>query len=1071
MNEKDVIQRFVKAKKLFSSYAVLIMLCVFSKSFAQNSDGKISGVILDEAKGETVLGASLFVEETKKSAISDQNGEFTIEAKKGQTITVSYIGYVTQKVKVTGNKLTIILKEDVSNLKEVVVIGYGKVHRKDVTGAISSITGDELRKTQPVTFDQALQGKVAGVVVQQTSGQPGGGVNIQIRGMSSFGSGSPLYVIDGVIIGQSFAGENGTNPLATINPADIESVDVLKDASATAIYGSQATNGVIVVTTKRGKEGRSKISYEFTTGFQELVRQYPTMNLKEYAQLINERAAVWGFDERPEFANPEYLGEGTNWQSELFRRAPTSNHVLTLSGGNDKTQYLLSGSYFNQEGIALGSKFSRASVRINLDNKTTSWLKIGTSLQLTHIDENVNATGSSVIREALSQTVDIPVRNPDGSFAGEESSEGWIAKRVNPVALALVDKNNPKRNQMFGNFYADIAFTKDLSFRNEISGNFTFKTEDRFYPTYQFGLAERVINEAFYSYNQDYFTTFRSFFTYAKVFKSKYNINILAGHEAQLSQSENVSAGRRNFISNDVTNISSGDLQTATNSGVRSDSAQESYFGRLNFIYNDKYLFTANVRADGSSKFAPDNRWVTTYSGAFAWKMNNENFLKNSKIVNELKLRTGYGLTNNQNIRNNAYLSTLSSMPTALSGISQLTTNLGNPNVEWEKTKYSNIGLDARLFGWKLGFSIDVYNRLTDGLLMQIPLPLYSGITVDYNVGSIISPYINIGKVRNRGIDFHINSTNIKTKDFSWDTNFTLSHNKNKVLKLNTDGASLTAKFGSDIVTRTVVGGSIGDFYGYVIDGVFAKSSDFFDPNADNTEVHSHGMPTNSDGTLLPVRPTSGGVWYGDMKFKDLNGDGVINEKDQKKLGSPIPDFQLGLGNSFSYKGFDLNIFFSSNDGNEVINTMRINGENPLTNYGYLKALKDHAVVALDPNASDSDPNNPNNWYVTNPNTTIIGLKNNDSNRNNRFSDKYVEDGSFIRCKNITLGYRFPEKLIQKIHMSSLRVYANVTNAFLITKYKGLDPEVGSWNPLLAGVDNGFYPQPRIFTLGVNLGL
>lgn len=1070
MNEKHVIQRFVKAKKLFSSYAVLVMLCSFGVVSAQENNGKISGVIVEETNGQSVLGANLLIEETKKSAISDLDGKFTIEAKTGETLVVTSIGFETQRIKVTeGKKITIRLKDDVTLLKDVVVIGYGKTQRKDVTGAISSITGDELRKTQPVTFDQALQGKVAGVVVQQTSGQPGGGVNIQIRGLSSFGSGSPLYVIDGVIIGQSFGGENGTNPLATISPSDIESVDVLKDASATAIYGSQATNGVIVVTTKRGKEGAPKISYEFTTGFQELIKQYPTMNLKEYAQLINERAAVWGFDDRPEFANPEYLGEGTNWQKELFRRAPTSNHVLTLSGGNDKTQYLLSGSYFNQEGIALGSKFSRASIRLNLDNKTTSWLKIGTSLQLTHIDENVNTTGSSVIKAALSQTVDIPVRNADGSFAGEESSEGWIAKQVNPVALALVDKNNPKRNQMFGNFYADIAFTKDLSFRNEVSGNFTFKTEDRFYPTYTFGLAERVTNEAYYSYRQDYYTTFRSFFTYAKVFKNKYNVNILAGHEVQLSQNEDVSAGRRNFISNDITNISSGDLQTATNGGVRGDSAQESYFGRLNFIYNDKYLFTANVRTDGSSKFAPDNRWVATYSGAFAWKLNNENFLKNSKIVNELKLRTGYGLTNNQNIRNNAYLSTLASVPTALSGISQLTTNLGNPGVEWEKTEYSNIGLDARLFGWKLGFSIDVYNRLTDGLLMQIPLPLYSGTTVEYNPGAINAPYVNIGKVRNRGIDLHVNSTNIKTKDFSWSTDFTLSHNKNKVLKLNTDGASLTAKYGNDIVTRTVVGGSIGDFYGYQIDGVFATASDFFDPNAESTEIRSHGMPTNSDGTLLPVRPTSGGVWYGDLKFKDLNGDGVITEKDQKKLGSPIPDFQLGLGNSFSYKGFDLNIFFSANVGNEVINGIRINGENPLTNNGYLKALKDHAVLALvNPNGSASDVDNV---YVTNPNTTIIGLKNNDSNRNNRFSDKYVEDGSFIRCKNITLGYRFPEKLIQKINMSSLRVYANVSNAFIITKYKGMDPEVGSWNPLLAGVDNGFYPQPRIFTLGVNLGL
>ncbi|UUF12462.1 MULTISPECIES: SusC/RagA family TonB-linked outer membrane protein [Flavobacterium] len=1054
MNEKDVIQRFVKAKKLFKNYALLLMLCSFSLASAQNSDEKITGVVADP-NGQPLFGVTVLLKGTSNAVSTDLDGSFSIKAKIGEVLVLSYIGFIKQELKITNNKLTVRLKEDVKALNEVVVIGYGKAKRGDLTGSISSISGNELRKTQPVTFDQALQGKVAGVVVQQTSGQPGGGVNIQIRGLSSFGSSSPLYVIDGVIIGQSYDGANGTNPLATISPSDIESVDVLKDASATAIYGSQATNGVIVITTKRGREGLPKISYEFSTGVQELIKQYPTMNLREYAKFINDRAAVWGFDNRPEFANPQYLGEGTNWQDELFRQAPVKNHVLTLSGGNDKTQYLLSGSYFNQEGIALGSEFGRASVRLNLDNQTTNWLKIGTSLQLTHIDENVNSTGSSVISEALSQTPDIPVRNADGSYAGEESNEGWIAKRVNPYALALVNKNEAKRNQFFGNLYIDIAFTKDLSFKNELSGNFAYKTEDKFFPTYKFGLAERLTNEAFYSYSQDYYTTFRSYLTYAKVFKSKYNVNILAGHEAQLSQFENVSAGRKNFISNNVTNIGSGDMETATNGGSKGDSAQESFFGRVNFIYDDKYLFTINGRADGSSKFASDNRWVTTYSGAFGWKLNNENFLKGSKIVNELKLRVGYGLTNNQNVRNNAYLSTLETVSTGLSGISQLTSNLGNPVVEWEKTEYSNIGIDARLFGRKLDLSVDVYNRYTDGLLMQIPLPLYSGI----GNGGINSPYVNIGSVRNRGIDLHLNSTNITNKDFTWTTDFTLSHNKNEVLKLNTDGASLPGYLGSEVVSRTVVGGSIGDFYGYVTDGVFATAEDF----------KTHALPTNTDGTVLPITPNSGGVWYGDLKFKDLDGDGVITERDQKKLGSPIPDFQFGLGNSFTYKNFDLNIFFTANLGNEVVNGMRVNGDNPLTNNGFLTSLKDYAQLALiDPNGSASDINNV---YVTNPNTNIVGLKNNDSNRNNRFSDRYVENGSHIRCKNVTIGYRFPTALIQKIRMSSLRVYFNITNSYLITNYKGMDPEVGSWNPLQAGIDSGFYPQSRTFTFGLNLGL
>lgn len=1062
MNEKDVIQRFVKAKKLFNKYAFLVMLCSFGLASAQNSDVKITGVVLEDANSQPLFGVNVFLKGTKTGVNTDADGSFSITTKIGETLVLSYLGYASKEIKIVSNHLTIRLKEDRRALDEVVVIGYGKAKRKDLTGAISSISGDELRKTQPTTFDQALQGKVAGVVVQQTSGQPGGGVSVQIRGMSSFGNSSPLYVIDGVIIGNPSQGPGGTNPLATISPSDIESIDVLKDASATAIYGSQATNGVIVITTKRGKEGAPKISYEFSTGYQELIKQYPTMNLREYAKFINDRAAVWGYDERPEFANPQYLGKGTNWQDELFRKAPTSNHVLTLSGGNDRTQYLMSGSYFSQEGIAIGSKFTRASLRLNLDNKTTNWLKIGTSLQLSHVDEDINTTSSNVIEAALWQTPDIPVRNPDGSYAGEESNEGWINKRVNPYAIALINKNNLKRNQVFANLYAEIAFTKDLTFRNEVSGNFAFRTQDEYYPKYKFGLAEKLDNQAKYSYGQDYYTVFRSFLTYAKVFKSKYNFNVMVGHEAQLSQFENVNAERKGYVSDNVTNIGSGDAQTATNGGTIGDNALESYFGRLIFIYNDKYILTGNVRSDGSSKFSPDNRWVNTYSGAFAWKINNEGFLKDVKGINELKLRAGYGETNNQNIRNNAHLSLLGTVPTALSGSAQLTTALGNERVQWEKTQYSNVGLDVRLFNWKLNLTIDAYNRLTNDLLMQIPLPAYSGTTTDWTPG-IGSPFVNIGSVRNRGFDLHLNSTNITKGDFSWSSDFTLSRNKNKILKLNTDGASLTSMVydPEQIVSETKVGGSMGDFYGYKVDGgVFATASDF----------ENHALPATNDGVPLPVTPNAGGVWYGDLKFKDLNGDGIITEKDRTYLGSPIPDFQLGLGNTFKYKNFDLNIFFSASVGNEVVNEMRIRGEYPSTQFGFLKALEDHAVVALkDPNGSASDVNNV---YVTNPNTTIVGLRpTNTANQNQRFSDKYVENGSFIRCKNMTIGYTFPQELLKNIHINTLRVYASVNNAWLITKYSGMDPEVGSWNPLRAGIDNGFYPQARSFTIGLNLGL
>ncbi|SEN43568.1 TonB-linked outer membrane protein, SusC/RagA family [Chitinophaga rupis] len=1018
---------------------------------------KISGTILNQANATPVPGASVAVKGGNRFAITDEAGKFAIDASAGEVLLITMIGYLKKEVVIDkSTSIQVKLTENVSQLGDVVVIGYGKIRRPDVTGAISSVSGDEIRKTQPVTLDQALQGKVPGLVAQQISGQPGGAVSVQIRGLSSFGGSAPMYVIDGVIIGGTASLGAGVNPLAGINPSEIESVDVLKDASATAIYGSQATNGVVVITTKRGQVAPPSVSYEMYAGYQQIPKRLPVMNLREYAAFINERntGLGWGFDTRPEFVNPKYLGEGTDWQKELFRNAPMYNHTLTVSGGDVRTQYLLSGSYFNQEGIALGSDFRRVSLRLNLDNKTTSWLKIGTSLQLVNIKENVNSTSSNVIGTALSQTPDIAVKNEDGSWGGAYNPNGWVNSTVNPYAIALINKDQVKRNQLFGNAYAEIAFTRDLTLRNEGTVSFSMATEDRFNPSYTFGLVKNNINSASYNFSQSSFTVLRNYLTYSHLFVNKYNVNALLGHEAQLSTNENSSAGRTNFPSNSVQVISSGDPTTATNSGTKGQSAQESYFGRVNLGINDKYLFTANVRADGSSKFAPENRWVTTYSGAFAWKLNNENFLQGSKYVNELKLRLGYGLTNNQNIRDYAYTSTLATVATGLTGIAQLTQNVGNPYVQWEKTKYANVGLDGALFNWRINFSVDFYNRRTDGLVLQIPLPLYSGTAIGYAPGSLDAPYVNVGTVNNKGFDFRISATNIKSKSFSWKTDVTVSRNINEVLKLNTDGASLNRQY-----SKTVVGRSIGELYGYVIDGgVFATKEDF----------KTHALPTKN-GAPLPVGAAGGSIWYGDLKFKDFNGDGVINEQDQTFLGSPIPRYQIGLNNTFSYKNFDLNIFFTANTGNKVFNQLRVNGEYPGTSFGYLRALSNYAKLTLiDPNGSATDINNV---QVTNPDTRIPGIRNDNTNDNNRNSDKFVENGSFLRCKTISLGYTLPESLTAKANIKYVRVYFNVSNAFIITSYKGMDPEIGSWDPLSAGIDGGYYPQPRVFTIGANVKL
>jgi TonB-dependent starch-binding outer membrane protein SusC len=1049
------LAKTISLKKLVLLFGVFIV--ALSGQHANAQTEKISGTITNQRTNEPIRGATITVKKTRKVTVSDERGAFSIDAAPGNVLVITMTGFQPTEVVVgNNNTIKVMLTQVVVQLDDVVVIGYGQTKRKDVTGAISSITGEEMRKTQPVTIEQALQGKVPGLVVQQISGQPGGAVSVQIRGLSSFGGSAPLYVIDGVIIGGTATLGSGTNPLAGLNPSEIESIDVLKDASATAIYGSQATNGVIVITTKRGRVAAPSISYEVFTGVQQLPKRLPVMNLREYATFINERntGMGWGFDTRAELVNPKYLGEGTNWQKELFRNAPMMNHTLTISGGDSRTQYLLSGSYFKQEGIALGSDFRRVSARLNLDNKTTDWLKMGTSLQLVNINENVNSTNSNVIATALSQTPDIPVKNSDGSWGGAYNPNGWVNSTVNPYAIALINKDQPKRNQLFGNLYAEISFLKNFVLRNEATISFSMASEDIFNPSYKFGLVERTINSARFNYSQSSYTTLRNYITYSRLFKNKYNVNVLAGHEAQLSKGESSSASRTNFPSNNVQVISSGDPTTALNSGDKTQSAQESYFGRLNVTINDKYLLTGNIRADGSSKFAPDNRWVTTYSGAFAWKMNNENFLKEVKAVNELKLRLGYGLTNNQNVRDYAYTATLATVATGLSGISQLTQNVGNPYVQWEKTKYANIGLDGTFFQWRLNFSVDFYNRRTDGLLLQIPLPLYSGTAIGWSPGSLNAPYVNVGSVNNKGFDFRISSTNISAKNFTWRTDFTLSRNINEVIKLNTDGASLNGSY-----SKTVVGRSIGEFYGYIVDGgVFATAEDFA----------THALPAKN-GVVLPVGASGGSIWYGDLKFKDKNGDGIIDENDQYFLGSPIPKFQIGLNNSFSYKNFDLNIFFNANVGNKVFNQLRVNGEFPGTSFGYLRSLMNYAKLELiDPNGSATDINNVR---VTNPDTRIPGIRNDNTNDNNRFSDKFIEDGSFVRCKNITLGYKLPTRLLEKAHIKSLRFYLNVSNAFLITKYKGMDPEIGSWDPLNAGVDYGFYPQPRVFTLGANIQL
>ena len=1042
------------ARNLLSRLAILaVLLCTYGLASAQNSDLKVVGVVLDDAKGEPIPGVTILVKGTKQGTITDLNGEFTLNAKTGDILRISFLGYEQQDVTASSSKLTVRLKEDNKALNEVVVIGYGSVKRKDVTGSISSVKGDDLKKMQPVTVDQALQGKVPGLVVMQTSGQPGGGVSIQIRGLSSFSGGNPLYVIDGMIISSPANLGSGTNPLAGISTSDIESIDVLKDASATAIYGAQGTNGVIVITTKRGKIDAPTVSYEFSTGFQQLPKKVEVMNLQEYATYINSRnsALGWGFDTRPEFVNPQYLGKGTDWQSELFRNAPMTSHVLSVRGGDQRTQYMLSGSYESREGIATGSKFVRGSFDFNIDNRTTDWLKIGSSLKLASINENVSTSGSSVINTALRQTPDIAVKNTDGSWGGAYNPNGWVNPTYNPLALAYSNKDDITRYQLWGNAYGEINFLKDFVLRNQASLGYSNAMEEKFNPQISMGILTTDASNGSMEYTQSLDVTLTNILSYNHTFSGDYNCYAMFGHESKLLKGTGLNGYRSIYPSPQINALSSADPSTAKNGSRPSASSQESYFARFNLGVKDKYIATGTIRYDGSSNFAPENRWVLSYSGALAWKINNESFLKDIKSINELKLKIGYGLTNNQSIRGQAYTSTLATVLNGMTSIAEQLQNVANKDVKWEQTKSSNIGLNASMFNDRLNFNLEFYNKQTDGLLMQVPLPLYSGTAIGWSPGSIDAPYVNVGSVNNKGFDLSIGTTNIKSKDFTWRTDLTVSHNINKVTKLNAEGASLNGKY-----SKTIEGRSIGEFYGYVVEGVYSTKED----------LQNHARPAKN-GVKLPIGAGGGSIWYGDLMFKDLNGDGIIDEQDQTFLGSPIPTYQIGLNNTFNYKNFDLAIFFTANFGNKVFNQLKVDGTFPGTSFGYFKELNNYAQLALkDPSKSNTDIDNV---YVINSGTTIPGLRNDNTNDNRRFSDKYIEDGSFLRCKSIALGYSFPVSLLEKVHIKSLRAYVSVANAFIFTKYKGLDPEIGSWDPLNAGVDNGFYPQPRIYTFGINL--
>lgn len=1055
---------FLKWCKTFCCYRialVFVISCIVGMEFSYAEilqERTVTGIVTSGTDGEALIGVSVQVKERPQAGtITDFEGRYSLQVKSNETIVFSYIGFKPQEVKASKTVINVEMEEDSEILDEVVVVGYGTMKRSDLTGSVVSVGEDEIKQSIVTSLDQALQSKAAGVSVTQNSGTPGGGISVSIRGINSLNGNEPLYVIDGVAI----SGNNNSNSsvLSSINPSDVVSMEILKDASATAIYGSRASNGVVLITTKQGQAGKTRISYEGYYGLQQLPKKLGVMNLREYAEYQNLRAEVIGFGERAEFADISLLGEGTDWQGEIFQNASMHNHQLNISGGNDNVKYSISAGYLSQEGIAIGSDFERFSARVNMDNKITKWLSTGLRASVAQTTQNNTIDSGNIIRTAIEQLPDTPARNPDGSW-GAQAENMYGTYFSNPVAEALMRENYNRGLQMYVDFFTDVTLWKGLVFRAEYAGNYYYSNSYTYTPSYDYGHYVQSSTGSRGANNGSNWTL-KTYLTYNGTF-GKHNVSVMAGHEAQENSYETLYASRDNYLFNTIHELNMGDSSTAKNSSGRGSSAIESYYGRLNYGYDDRYLATFTVRGDGSSSFGPANRWGVFPSMALAWKINNEKFLKGVKWLNNLKLRLGWGLVGNQSASSYAYGVTMASAA-SIWGTGFYAGNYPNDKLKWEETRAWNAGLDLNLFDNRVEFIFDTYLKNTDNLLMQASLP-------SYVTGIINSPWVNAGAMENKGAEFTLNTVNISKKDFTWRTGITISFNKNKITKLYTETAGLSGTVdGSQTLTYSTVGQPVGQYYGYKVVGMFKEESDFYQRDADGNFL------LDKNGNRLPValpenqHIAKDEVWVGDYIFEDLNGDGVIDEQDRTYLGNPEPKFSYGFNNTFTYKGFDMNIFINGVYGNKLVNLFRQDFTNPMRNSNLLKEATGIAHVEL------IDPAQPEeiwNVHVSNPESaTVKRLNTADGNDNNRMSSRFVEDGSYLRIKNISLGYTFPQKWTRKWHIENLRVYMNIQNAFTFTKYKGYDPEVGAYNynVLLRGVDYARYPSQRIYTVGLNL--
>lgn len=1032
----------------------------------------ITGNVTDDSRNP-VSGVSVSVKGTSIGTTTDANGRFSItvpDDRVNDSLLFSSIGYEDKLVAIAGQEVVnVVLTQDVSNLNQVVVVGYGTQKRAAVTAAISSVPMKEIKDMPVSNVATALQGKVPGLIVQQNNGAPGSTPAIKVRGLGSISAGnSPLIVVDGNIV--------SPNIFALLNSSEIQSIDVLKDASSTAIYGSRGSNGVIIVTTRRGKTGKTNINFDFYGGFQEVTKTIDLLNSSEMAELSKEAANNAYLDNVPganvsdpnsmrsvlryryprgevfpwlNFDDPQKIAElpDYDFQDLIFQRAAITNYQLSISGGNENAQFYVGGGYLKQEGIIKESVFDRYTLRAGVDVDISSRLKVGVNINPSYrVQQEANSNGhwadNGIINAALSAVPMAPLYSADGSY----SSEAAIAAPynwpgiTNPVANITEFNSELITTNLLGNGYLEFEIIDNLVYRGSANVNLSANRRNAYrtsaIPLNQLLPPNLAIGHAFS--DQGLSWLFNHTINYSHSFDDAHNIEALIGMERYKLNYQSSRADGSTFPNDIVQTLNAAGLPTAVTS-FKSQNATTSYFARVQYDYRKKYLVNASIRRDGASVFGPENRWGTFPAGSVGWRISEEPFMDNVDVVSEAKIRVSYGLSGNNAFSNDyPYVASVSSdnysfNNNLVTGLAP--SSLGNAKLGWEKSNQLDLGIDVGLFNDRIYLIADYYVRKTKDLLLSVNVPTITGFSTAFK---------NIGEMENQGWEFAVNTRNL-TGAFTWNTSLNLSFNRNEVLALGPTGDAIKSGSGVGETNITVIGEPIGSFYGYKQIGIFKDAAD-----------------VNSYPHTATTRP-------GDVKYEDINGDKVINADDRTVIGNNQPDFIYGMVNTFNFKNFDLSISIQGVEGAQILNLGRRFFEN-------VEGSQNQLSHVLNRWRSPADPGN---GIIPRANGTTTGM-------NNAVASRWVEDGSYLRINNMTLGYQLPKNILQRVRLQQARIYLSVQNLHTWTDYLNYNPEVSNYeastpvpnnsgstvagSPLTGGVDYGAYPLARTFTLGINLG-